>query len=183
MSNRYAQVVVLAEDLRSANLLRRYAQRALDIDQRKIRQEISPSGQGDAKQWVIGRYPLEVRELRTVHRRTGLLVHLDADVDSVAQRSKQLADALNAAGQAERTPAERITHAIPRRHTETWLCTLTGIDVDEDMDCKRNRLPPNPGEAVKPAALALYELTRNNAPPPRLPSLVVAVPELRRLET
>ncbi len=64
MSNRFARVVILAEDERSANLLRRYVMRALRLDNRRIRQEIAPSAQGDAKQWVLGRYPIEVKELR-----------------------------------------------------------------------------------------------------------------------
>src|SRR5438874_1830415 len=60
MSDRYAQVIILAEDERSANLLRRYVQRALDLNPRGLRQEISPSGRGDAKDWVLARYPTEV---------------------------------------------------------------------------------------------------------------------------
>jgi hypothetical protein len=183
MSNRYAQVIVLAEDERSANLLRRYVQRALDIGLRQIRQEISPSSRGDAKQWVIKRYPIEIKAMRSVHRRTGLVVHLDADVDSVAQRFNELVQALRNDGQEQRQPHERVSHVIPRRHTETWLCVLTGSNVDEDQNCKRLRLPPNPDQAVRPAAQALYELTRPNAPAPTLPSLATAIPELRRLET
>jgi hypothetical protein len=183
MSDRYSQVVILAEDERSANLLRRYVLRALDVGNRSVRQEISPSGRGDAKQWVIGRYPIEVKELRGRHPKTGLVVHLDADTDTVAQRSSQLAEALKNHPQPARAAVERISHAIPRRHTETWLCMLNGMTVDELQDCKRNRLLPDFDAAVQPAALALYDLTRNNATPPGLPSLAVVVGELRRLES
>ncbi len=142
MSNRYAEVIVLAEDERSANLLRQYVQRALHLGQRQVRQEISPSAHGDAKKWVAQQYPIEVKEMRTGHRRTGLVVHLDADTDTVVQRVNQLAAALRDDKQDDRKPDERISHAIPRRHTETWLCVLTGIDVDEERDCKRQHLPP-----------------------------------------
>jgi hypothetical protein len=182
MSNRYAEIVILAEDERSANLLRRYVLRALDINNRRIRQEISPSGRGDAKQWVLGRYPIEVKASRSMHRRTGIMVHLDADTETVTRRASQLADALTKAGQGAREADDRIGHAIPRRHTETWLCVLTGVDVDEEQDCKRGHLIADFDCAVAQAAPRLYDLTRPNAPPPTLPSLGAAIPELRRLE-
>lgn len=182
MSSRFAEIVILAEDERSANLLRRYVQRALHIQNRRIRQEISPSGQGDAKQWVLSRYPVEVKELRTMHRLTGLVVHLDADTDSVAERARQLAAALKTNGQTVRQAHERIAHVVPRRQTETWLCVLTKIEVDEEQDCKRDRLIRDFDGVVQQAALALYDVTRANAPVPTLPSLATAVPELRRLE-
>lgn len=183
MSNRFAMVVILAEDERSANFLRRYVMRALDIDNRRIRQEISPSGRGDAKQWVLGRYPIEVKALRAKHAKTGLAVHLDADTDTVPKRATQLADTLKNAGQDAREQNERISHAMPRRQIETWLCILTGVEVDEEEDCKGQRRLPDFDAAVSQAALALYELTRANALPPPLPSLAAAVPELQRLET
>lgn len=182
MSNRFAMVVILAEDERSANFLRRYVIRALHIDNRRLRQEISPSGQGDAKQWVLGRYPIEVKALRSKHAKTGLAVHLDADNETVTRRATQLADTLKNAGHDAREPNERISHAIPRRHTETWLCTLSGMVVDEEQDCKRHTLLPDFDAATAPAALKLYELTRANAAAPPLPSLAAAVPELQRLE-
>jgi hypothetical protein len=183
MSNRFAQVVILAEDERSANFLRRYVMRALRICNWRIRQQISPSGSGDAKQWVLGRYPIEVRALRSKPPKSGLVVHRDADVEPVAKRAVQLASILKNAEQDAREPKEWISHAIPRRHTETWLCTLTGVAVDEDEDCKRQRRLPDFDAVVPQAALALFDLTRANAPPPALPSLAEAIPELRRLET
>lgn len=183
MSNRFAEVVILAEDERSANLLRRYVMRACNLNYRRIRQEISPAGRGDAKQWVLGRYPIEVKALRNKHSKTGLAVHLDADTETVTRRATQLADALENAGQDAREPKERVSHAIPRRQTETWLCTLTGVVVDEDEDCKRQHRLPDFDAVVPQAALALYDLTRANAVPPPLPSLATAIPELQRLET
>jgi hypothetical protein len=182
MSTRYATVIVVAEDERSANLLRRYAERALDANKWRIRQKISPSATGDAKQWVINRYSIEVKELRRMLSHICLLVHLDADVETVTRRLNQLSDALTNDGQIPRRQDERISHVVPRRHTETWLCALTGIGVNEDQDCKRQHLPREPEKAVKPAADQLYALTRANAPAPSLPSLAAAITELRRLE-
>ncbi|HUY89037.1 MAG TPA: hypothetical protein VMV10_09905 [Pirellulales bacterium] len=183
MSNRFAMVVILAEDERSANFLRRYVMRALHIGNRRIRQEISPSGRGDAKQWILGRYAIEVNALRSKHPKTGLVVHLDADTETVAKRVTQLAGMLKNAGQDAREPDERISHAIPRRQIETWLCILTGVVVDEEEDCKGKHRLPDFDAIVPQAALALYDLTRANAPPPALPSLAAAIPELQRLET
>jgi hypothetical protein len=182
MSDRFAEVIILAEDERSANLLRRYVQRAMAVKNRSIRQEISPSGQGDAKQWVLRRYPLEVKALRSLHRKTGLVVHLDADTDTVVERVRQLAAALKAVSQPDRDANERISHVIPRRQTETWLCVLSGINVDEEQDCKRLKLLDDFDGAVQSAALKLYELTRRRAAAPTLASLAAVIPELRRLE-
>jgi hypothetical protein len=183
MSKRFTQVVVLAEDERSANLLRRYVLRAMGIDNRRIRQEISPSGEGDAKPWVLGRYPIEVKQLRRGHTKRGLVVHLDADTETVARRAMELAAALKTADEGDRNADEQICHAIPRRQTETWLCILTGTAVDEERDCKRDRVLANFDKAVTTAAEALFEFTRANAPAPPLPSLATAAQELRRLET
>jgi hypothetical protein len=90
---------------------------------------------------------------------------------------------LKGAAQDARERDERISHAIPRRQIETWLCVLTGVDVDEEEDCKGRHRLLDFDAAVPQAAVALYNLTRANAPAPPLPSLAAAVPELRRLET
>ncbi len=182
MIQRYATIIVLAEDERSANLIRRYVQRALNVSARRIRQEISPSAAGDAKHWVIHRYPIEVREVRRGLSRLGLVVHLDADVESVDRRRAQLAEALRDNDQPVRARDERISLAIPKRHTETWLCRLTGTDVDESQDCKRLRLLTEPDRVIRRAADQLYLMTRANAAEAPLPSLTMAVVELRRLE-
>lgn len=183
MSNRYAQVVVLAEDERSANLVRRYIMRALHLDNRRIRQLTSPSAKGDAKQWVIGRYPAEVKSLRGRHPKTGLIVHLDADLESVDKRTAQLADALKASGLKARDSSERICHFIPRRNTETWLCSLTGLNVDEQQNCKWPGRLADFDAVVQQAALALYQLARPNVSAPALPSIAAAIAELQRLES
>src|SRR5262249_8818376 len=118
----------------------------------------------------------------TMHRRTGLLVHLDADNECVARRAAQLGETLKKAGQGERAAKEPISHAIPRRHTETWLCVLTGEDVAQEREVKRGLVLRDFDQHVPKAALALYDLTRPNAVPPTLLSLQAAIPELRRLE-
>ncbi len=177
---RYANVTILAEDERSANFLRRYVDRTVKVG--RFRPRISPSGGGDAKQWVLREYPKEVKELRRAHSRNCVVVHVDADVDQVVRRQQQLADALLHDGQEPRKDGDCLSHVIPRRHTETWLCVLTGIAADEDHDCKRHRLLGNPDAAIRPAVLALYQLTRPNAMNQTLPSLVAAIPELQRIE-
>jgi hypothetical protein len=183
MSDRYTEIVILAEDERSANLLRRYVLRSLNLKNRRVRQLISPQARGDAKRWVLDHYPIEVKELRGRHARTGLVVHIDADTDTISRRSEQLAAALTERSQKPRAADERISHAIPRRHTETWLCVLNGVEVDELEDCKRDRVLADFDAVVGPAATALYALTRNNTPPHVLPSLAIVAGELRRLES
>jgi hypothetical protein len=137
-------------------------------------------------------YPREVREHRRCRdgnlKQSALIVHIDADTGTVANRHRQLADALNQAGAGgpPRTQDERIAIIVPKRHTETWLHGLFDPDITEDRDCKRDgRLRKLHDERVPIAAEEIYRLTRANAPPPptNLPSLAAAIPELRRLES
>ena len=198
MTDRIAQVIVIAEDGRSAQFLRRYVQRA--VSYREIRVQIAPKGQQSAYDWVIAQYPKEVAEQR--HRVSpkskniaALAVHVDADTNEVEQRMRQLADALQAAHGQSRQRSERIAIAIPKRNIETWLHGLCDIEVDETYDFKRDvqhRIATNQrqrdrlcNQRIGPAVNELYRLTRKNAPSPpgNMPSVATTVTELRRLET
>ena len=194
MSDRIAEITVLAEDLRSGRLLRRYIQRT--ISARNIRLEIAPAGQGSAYDWVIHRYPIETRAHRQRVSKgrnlSGLVVHIDADDTFIEERHQQLGGALRDAVEDPRAPLERISFVVPKRNTETWLYGLTGMVVDENYDFKRDperRISPADrrrcDERIGRSAEALYALTRPNAPPPimNMPALVVAVNELKRFES
>lgn len=138
---------------------------------------------------MLARYPGEVREQRRVSKKlkkAALLVHVDADAHTVEDELLRFAAELKKAGHAARAAGERIAVAIPKRHTETWLHGLCGVPVTELQDCKRDSVLKKTHDAkIDRAAKQLYAFTRPkaSAPPTQLPSLTVAVSELRRLES
>ena len=196
MGDRIAEVIVLAEDLRSGRLVQRDVERALNP--RGVRLRIAPAGKQSAYDWVIQSYPVEMKSHRNRVSKganlSAVAVHVDADNLTVQQRSSQLAEALRAQGEPPRGPGERIAVIVPRRNMETWIHGLTAVPVDEQYDFKRDeagRIAPNTrqrermcDERIGPAAQELHRLSRPNAPSPpdTLPALILAIEELRRLE-
>ncbi len=185
MSDRIVSLVILAEDLRSANFLRRYiGQLGRRVNQRQVR--VVPFGPGSGEQFVRQKYPTEVQEQRRSVagriRRAALVVHVDADTGTIETEHRLLAEELRKAGQGPREADERIAIVVPKRHTETWLHGLCGAPVTEDQNCKRELHDHD--AKIGEAAIALFRLTRSNAPavPNNLPALATSIPELRRLE-
>ena len=129
------------------------------------------------------RYALDLRayRARAARAQSLLVVAIDADAGDVARRSRQLEDSLVAEGLSPRTRAEKIIHLIPKRNVETWILNLNGHPVDEETDYSRH---PDVEGLILPAAQTLYDWTRPNAviPPHCVPSLRLAIDELRRLE-
>jgi len=175
------RVIVLGEDERHQRFIRRYLHR-LGYESRDIRAVTAPSGRGSAEQWVRQQYSAEVREYRrrSARKAFALIVAIDADVDDVDRRTRQLRVALEQAGLTARAADESIVHLIPKRNVETWILCLSGRQVDEATDYKRDE---NVDRLIKPAALTFFEWSRLNfvTPPHSVPSLSVAVPEVRRL--
>lgn len=190
MPKRVAVMVILAEDKRSATLCRRFLRNWLQTSQREFREIVAPSGRGSGEQFVRNEYANQVHDQRLRVRGSGrnaaLLVHIDADVSEVTQRHDQLAQALNNAGRVPRQDNELIAIVVPKRNTETWLRGLTGTAVDEKTNYRdpSRRSTRDDDSLIVPAADALYNATRPNAPNPcpQLPALKRAMNELRRLE-
>jgi hypothetical protein len=189
---RIVNLVILAEDLRSARFLRQYAARRI-VHPRAIETRICHSGSAD--QFVRNSFPDEVKKQRWCVRgqikKAALLVHVDADTGTVAAEHQLLAKALNDAGELGRTASERIAVVVPKYSIETWIHGLSEVSVDEDYDYKRDRqgrIGSRRDELcdkrIPHAAKALLDLTRPHAaaPPASMPALVPAVGELRRLE-
>jgi hypothetical protein len=132
VAERFAEIVILAEDRRQRDFVRHYLKRD-GHGYRSIRLKISRSGQGSGAQYVLEQYPEEVRlyRLNSVRRRSALIAAIDADTGTVADRGKQIEGALKTAGQGKRKPSERIALLIPRRHIETWILCLTDEKVNE----------------------------------------------------
>lgn len=139
MGKRYTSVVVRCEDLQQRGFLYRYLI-GKGVGRREIRIEHSPSGKGDAKEWVRQHHVIEVRALRSrPHLSLALITMLDADDRSVVERKQELDGALVAGGQDRRQPSERIAVLVPRRNIETWIHRLEGNAVNESDSYPRYR--------------------------------------------
>jgi hypothetical protein len=178
VSKRRVLVVLLTEDKQQQVFTRRFLQ-GLGYDPRKLRVLPIPQGQGSGEQYVRERYASEVRNLRSGQFQQALVVVLDADTGEVADRTRQLAAELNAAGLEPRADDERIVHLIPRRNIETWIAYLRGEQVNEKDKYQRLKRERD----CQPAVDRLVELYRSNQPlPVGCPSsLKTALEELHRL--
>ena len=177
-----ARVVVLAEDSRHQQFVRRVLNR-LGYQTQEIRFLPLPAGKGSGEQYVRNKYAAEVIEhrRRAARAEKAFVVIIDADNRSVAQRQEQFAAELTAAARLPRHDFERICHLIPKRHVETWIFCLNGESVDETASYRTRQINPTD---VNSAALAFFEWSRPGATPPSqcLPSLAGAFSEIRRLD-
>jgi hypothetical protein len=178
VSERIAKIVILAEDQRQVNLVRRYLQHC-GHDRRNFRVEPLPSGRGSGEQYVRRNYPLQAAEYRNAakRRKAALVVIIDADTRAFQQRKSQLESSFR----PQRGPDEAIALLIPKRNVETWILCLTGAAVNETTDYKDT---PDIDNRISPAAKTLWEWTRPNfvLPPACVDSLREALPELNRIE-
>jgi hypothetical protein len=181
VTDRNAEVIVLAEDLSQFNFTRRYLLQK-GYNPHKIHPHLAPPGQGSAEQYVRERYPKEVRlhRSRSSHTGAALVVAVDADIKTVVQRENELETALESAGEHGRGPDEVIVLLIPKRHIETWILCLLGEHVDEVTDYKSRR---DVHQQIKPAALTFYEWSRPHYPVPNhcVESLRRGLREVRRI--
>ena len=185
MPDRIANLIILAEDAEQQNLVRRYLERCGHNIGRNCRLVPLPakSTGGSGEKYIRDHFPQEVKACRsTLGRRASalLVVMIDADMQTTQQRRSQLSDALKAAGMEERGEDEPIVVLIPKRHVETWIRALSGIQVDEITDYKNPK--PTPHE-IRQAAETLQQWTRPGAAagPTSSPSLTESIPEWRKV--
>jgi hypothetical protein len=175
MSRRITDVLVLAEDKCQQNFAYHYL-RSLGVDTRRIRKLSLPLG-GSGEQYVRGRYPEQVGFCRQRDHRN-LVVAVDADLETVETRKRQLDDRLQESGLEPRSAGEKIAILVPRRNIETWIVALRGGLVNEERDYKTPRGCDNAAQAAQ----AFFARTRPRTPNLPLDSLRKAVPEIRRIE-
>jgi hypothetical protein len=175
--------VLLCEDLQSQVFLRRSLIHQ-GVAPRKIHPVALPSGKGAGSQYVIAQYPRQVEAYRSraPHMKAALVVHVDADPQhTVADRHRQLNEALQNAGQPPRGEKEHVAHLVPKRNIETWIhFYLDGPPVDEETEY--TKYPQE--SACWPAAEkfsdgAAQKVTPVDAPP----SLVQGLQEFQRVLT
>jgi hypothetical protein len=174
--------IVLGEDHAHVNFVRRWLL-SEGISARQIRQKaVAADATGDGgEKYVRQQFPTEVQSYRARanHQRIALIVVIDADLDTVAQRQRQLDETLD---ESPRQPAERIAVVVPRRNIETWLTVLLdpSTAVDEGTDFK-HRFRGRSAEACASAGPRFAEFLRREPQPGDLPSLTAVRPEIARL--
>ncbi len=146
--SRTVHVVILCEDRQHEAFARRFLKQ-VGKDYRVLRVEISPKGRGSAEQFVQARFAKELAYYRARQHRVeqALIVLIDADRCSVAERIQQLETAAAEVGQKPRGPNERVAVFVAARNIETWLAYLDGQTVNEEdlypplkqeRDCQRH---------------------------------------------
>lgn len=146
--SRAVNLVILCEDRQHEVFARRFLKQA-GIVTRDLRVEISPSGRGAAEQFVRRQYLKELQFYRGRSHRVqqALLVVIDADSRSVADRIRQVEQEAISDADGGRRDDERVAIVVPARNIETWFAYLDGEDVNEtdayprldrQRDCQRH---------------------------------------------
>lgn len=132
MSKRRVEVVILCED-RQQEVFARYFLVSRGFEPRRMRPIISPSGAQSAEQFVRERFSREVRAYRSKRNQIGicLVVLIDADLKTLAERLGQLESKLQEDGLSPRRADDKIGIFIPMRNIETWIYYAGGRYVDE----------------------------------------------------
>lgn len=133
MTQRKVRVTVLCED-RQQEVFARYFLEKRGFHPRKIRYLLLPKGTQSGEQYVRECYRTEVKAYRSNknHLSIALIVLIDADNKSVAERLNQLDSALEDDSQAKRQQDEKIAVFVPKRNIETWIHYLQEETVDEE---------------------------------------------------
>ncbi len=179
--NNESQVIVLCEDRAHWHFIREFFM-LRGWNPRKLQLVIAPMGRGAAEQWVRKRYAREIKACRSKmqYRNIMLVVMIDADRKTVAERKNQLNNSyeMRGAGQKQRTDEERIAIFVPKRNIETWFCFLDRENPDETNDYKtsyRNARPTHFAKILSDRCRQKY------LPSGMLPSLEDACLEWQRL--
>ncbi len=133
-----AKITILCEDLQQACFVRRFLlNRGWGRDD--LREPPRRQGQGSGEQYVRERFPDELKAYRRKanHLRNGLVVVIDADTKSVADRIRDFETACKDKAVEPRQKNDKVLYVIPKRNIETWLAYLRGEKVDEDTEKKR----------------------------------------------
>lgn len=166
---------LICEDRRQEAFFRRLLE---PIFGTRLNVQISPAGEGAASAWVLKQYPVHVREWvrRRPDERVALVASVDGDAAGTAARMAQTAQALGAAGEAPRQPAERIAICAPTWSIETWLLFLAGEPDVVESESLKQRFERGEGADLDVLAKRLREA--QSSP---LPSIQAAIVELKRV--
>jgi len=150
--SRNVNVVVLCEDRQHEAFARRFLAKA-GYNPRRQRVQVSPKGRGSGEQFVREHFAEELAYYRDRQHRVqqALVVVIDADNRSVADRVGQIDNAASAAEIQPRQGNERVAIFVPAWNIEAWFAYLDGETVDEtkrnyprlhrERDCQRHVEP------------------------------------------
>ncbi len=170
MSRDKSEIVVICEGGADENFIRTFLKKK-GYDKRAVRVCDYPHGKGAGEQFVRNRFPKELKEIR---RRQGkfLVVMIDGDGFTVAERRAQIAAACRTHEVPPPTEKDPVFIGVPMRNIETWFCYLSGLAWSEETDCKSHRTD----DLAAPAAgqLFYYCYKEQRLPQPAPQSLVQA---------
>lgn len=179
---RGVRVTILGEDDRQVKLARRILL-LLGFNRREVLERPVPAGKGSGEQWVRSDYPGQVGLIRSKgsYQKLALVVCIDADAKSVAERKQQLDEALEQYGLPKRSADEPIAILVATRNIETWFMHFADEEVDEIEDYRHRLKKPD----FRRTAEGFVEEFRRFRDDPdsveTLPSLVAAYEELLRI--
>jgi len=179
---RGVRVTILGEDNVQVSFARRVLIE-LGYSRHELYDQPVPGGDGSGEQWVRTDYPKQVALNRSKrsHQQCTLLVSIDADNRSIADRKNQLDQALTNAELAVRGNDEPIAIWVPSRNIESWLKYFAREIVDEETNYKNKVKQFNLKQAAEGfvAEFRQWELSPGNFQ--TLPSLLDAYTELKRI--
>lgn len=179
MSERVSRTILLCEDDPQQRLVRLYLRECgLRTEPPYfVTRNASREVHGGNVGWVLHEFPKELlacRQRHTAHANTLLVVVVDADDLTVAERRGHFS------ADTPLSDADPLVMLIPRRHIETWIRAARKLTVNE-TDSYKN---PEPKKSeVGAAAKQIHAWARNN---PRadsncIPSLQMSFSEWRRI--
>lgn len=185
MGDRVSRIILLCEDDAQRRLALAYMNRA-GIRTGHVVDPLVASErcQGGNVDWVLREFPRQLHACRQRQHKakTLIVVLVDADESTVEERRRQLEDGLDQPGYEKLAPGDPAALLIPRRHIETWLCSLLHMTVSEEENCK-GRKKKWEKEDFRRAADTAYEWARENATPGPtcVSSLRTAFPAWRKI--
>lgn len=97
---------------------------------------------------------------------------------TVAQRHRQLAEALRGAGESAREPAEPIAELVPKRNIETWIHALDG-PLSRDLARPLDEETAYPKLERESECAGAAQVFADHARAGSVPGVADAVPSLR----
>lgn len=175
---RKVQLVLLCEDKQHEAFVRRFLSIA-GWQNRRLRVNIAPQGEGSAEQFVREQFPKELTAYRANRNRVaqGLVVVMDGDGRGPDARLAELSSACESIDVLPRQAEDRVALIVPTWNIEAWLEYLSGTDVSEG-----NRHYPRLKRQrdCRPHVTTLYEMCRRDElRTPAPPSLETACREYR----
>lgn len=164
MSRDKSEIIVLCEGSADAVFVRRFL-KLRGYDKRKVRVRPYPAGKGCGEKFVRDNFPTELKEHRQWQSR-GLIVLIDGDGKTVAERQKKLdADCL-AAGVPVRTAKEAVIIGVPSLNIESWFVYLEGGTWSEVNDYAKRKEDALAKASAEKLHEFCYKKQKLPSPPP-----------------